>query len=79
MQTEKNKVLLRLKGKPLFLHSLTAFAASGVISEAVIVCRPEEEDDVKTKLNDLPFPLRFGIWRRTPAGFGLSRSLCFKP
>ncbi len=56
MQSDKNKVLMLLDGKPLFLHALDAFAASGVIDQAVIVCRPEEESAVRSCLPRLPFP-----------------------
>ncbi len=59
MQSPKNKVLIPLKGKPLFLYALEAFIASGVVDETVIVCRPEEEAELKAHLPALPFPCVF--------------------
>ena len=59
MQADKNKVLMSLKGKPLFLHALDAFAQSGVITEAVIVCREREERELAAHIPALPFTLSF--------------------
>ncbi len=41
--TVKDKVLVRLFGLPVILHSFRAFLRSGVIGEVVFVCRDDEQ------------------------------------
>ena len=47
MNTDKNKVLMTIGGKPLFAHALNAFIESSEISEYVIVCRAEETEAIR--------------------------------
>ena len=47
MKSDKNKILLKLNGKPIVWHTLKAFIKSGVINNYVVVCKKSEEHMIK--------------------------------
>ena len=59
MQANKNKVLLSLNGQPLFLHALNTFVAAGVVEDIVIVCKPEEREEIAKHIPSRPCTLAY--------------------
>jgi len=58
MEADRNKVFMDIKGKPIFLHAISAFIESGVISEYVLVCKEGEESFLKKHLDSLDITIK---------------------
>jgi len=75
MNIDENKILLELNGKPIFIHALESFIKSGLISTYVIVCRPQDEAQIRKSVDqtDIPYTLVYGGEQRQDSVYnGLS-------
>lgn len=50
MQLKKNKIWLEIGGKPLFMHSLALFLADERCKQIILICREEEQSELRSVL-----------------------------